>query len=157
MWVVWRKVRKRRPRSAAGTQHYQQHKEFARAIILEQLEQYNQQYQLSYKRVAIRNQRRCWGSCSALGNLNFSYKVAFLPPCLRDYIIVHELCHLRELNHSARFWDAVAEALPDYEARARHLRHYERTHGTGVVALKRLVDEHTDTCGVCQTAGLASE
>lgn len=150
MWVVWRKVRKRRP--AVGTQHYQQHKEYARAVILEHLERYNEQYQLPYKRVAIRNQRRCWGSCSALGNLNFSYKVALLPPCLRDYIIVHELCHLRELNHSARFWAAVAEALPDYQARAQHLRQYERTHGTSVVALKRLVDHHAEGCGTCQTA-----
>ncbi len=91
----------RRKRRSSVTKHYLLHKEMARAVVLERLHYFNQFYGLEWKRVAIRNQRRCWGSCTELGNLNFSYKILFLPPELRDYIIVHELCHLRELNHSS--------------------------------------------------------
>src|SRR3989338_2317667 len=88
-----------RRRSTAHA-HYATHKEFARSVIHERLTYWNQFYNLEYKRVTIRNQRSCWGSCSARGNLNFNYKVIFLPELLMDYVIVHELCHLAELNHS---------------------------------------------------------
>lgn len=97
----------------------------ARDVVNERLNYFNQYYGLEWKRVAIRNQRRCWGSCTELGNLNFSYKILFLPAELRDYIIVHELCHLRELNHSKRFWNLVAETLPDYKERMKYLRQIE--------------------------------
>lgn len=108
------------------TRHYREHKEAARRTILERLDFYNQHYQYEWKRVAIRNQRRCWGSCSSLGNLNFSYKLLLLPDDLRDYIVVHELCHLKELNHGPRFWALVAETIPDYLERIRRLKVIER-------------------------------
>ena len=104
------------------TKHYLKHKEAARALVLERLEHFNQYYGYSWNRVAIRNQRRCWGSCTELGNLNFNYRLLFLPPELRDYIIVHELCHLKELNHSPRFWALVAEQLPEYNVYRKALR-----------------------------------
>lgn len=117
-WVRYR----RRRRSSSVTQHYLTHKEAARALVHTKLQQYNQYYGFTYKRVAIRNQRRCWGSCSSLGNLNFSYKILFLPSELQDYIIVHELCHLGELNHSKQFWALVAETLPDYRVHRQALK-----------------------------------
>lgn len=111
----------------------------ARELVLARLRDFNQHYQLSWKRVAIRNQRRCWGSCSSLKNLNFSYKILFLPPELADYIIVHELCHLKELNHGPNFWSLVAEQVPDYKARIRTLKQIERG-GTSVMHLQGLKD-----------------
>ena len=64
--------------------------------------------------VTIREQRTRWGSCSNLGNLNFNWKLIMAPPEALDYVVIHELCHLHELNHSRRFWDRVAAIQPDY-------------------------------------------
>lgn len=94
----------------------------ALALVVARVEYFNQSYRCSINRITIRNQRRRWGSCSARGNLNFNYRLVKLPPALVDYIIVHELCHLRELNHSERFWALVAQALPDFHVRRRELR-----------------------------------
>jgi len=122
----WFKVRRRRRRVATSvTKHYLAHKEAARALVHSRLEFFNRHYNFIYRRVSIRNQRRCWGSCSALRNLNFSYRLLFLPPELCDYIIVHELCHLKELNHSKSFWDLVGETIPDYEARKKAIKKYD--------------------------------
>lgn len=118
-------VRRRRRRTSSVTKHYIENKEAARALVHARLEFFNTHYGLIYKRVAIRNQKRCWGSCSALGNLNFSYRLLFIPPELCDYIIVHELCHLKELNHSQRFWDLVGETIPDYKERKRAIQKYD--------------------------------
>ena len=126
---------------------YLVHKELARNLIVERLQFFNTKGEFTYSRVAIRDQRRCWGSCSSKGNLNFSYKLLFLPACLRDYIIVHELCHLKVLNHSASFWAEVEARMPDYVSRMHHLRTIEKTLGTSVVALKKY--QATHTCVIC--------
>lgn len=118
--------RKRRRRSSTVTKHYVAHKELAREIILDRLAYWNQQYNFAFKRVAIRNQKTCWGSCSDKGNLNFNYKLIFLPSHLMDYVIVHELCHLQILNHGRGFWNLVRETLPDYEQRILELRAIEK-------------------------------
>ena len=107
-------------------QHYLKHKEAAREFILGRLSALNKFYGLIYHRVAIRNQKYLWGSCSRQGNLNFNYRVMFLPPRVADYIIVHELCHLRESNHSPRFWQLVAKSIPNYLAMRKDLRHYQK-------------------------------
>lgn len=98
----------------------------ARAVIHARLEYFAPICGVTYGRVAIRNQRRRWGSCSSLGNLNFSYRVSFLPAELRDYVIVHELCHLKELNHGPAFWAHVAGVLPDYEKSIAAIRVIEK-------------------------------
>ncbi len=85
---------------------------------------WNQLYGFRWRRVAIRNQRTCWGSCSSAKNLNFNYKIAFLPARLQDYLIVHELCHLKEFNHSPAFWALVARALPHWPQLKRELDRY---------------------------------
>jgi predicted metal-dependent hydrolase len=133
MW--FRKKRKRRARASSVTKHYVAHKELARAVILDRLEHFNQYYNYEWKRVAIRNTRRSWGSCTSLKNLNFSYKLLFLPAHLRDYVIVHELCHLAELNHGQAFWDLVAHCAPAYTAHVRELREIDRRGGGSIAYL----------------------
>jgi predicted metal-dependent hydrolase len=66
------------------------------------------------KHIVIRNQKSRWGSCSCQGTISLNWRLIQLPDYVRDYIIVHELMHLRELNHSNRFWQLVAKACPDY-------------------------------------------
>lgn len=114
-----------RRRRSTVTQHYLVHKEAARALVHSRIEHFNAHYGFAYNRVAIRNQRRCWGSCTSLKNLNFSYRLLFLPREIADYVIVHELCHLAELNHSKRFWELVAQTMPEYRERRRALRQYD--------------------------------
>lgn len=75
-----------------------------------------------YKKVTIRDQRSRWGSCSSLRNLNFNYRIIDLDKDLADYIIVHELCHLVEMNHYKSFWDLVAISIPDYKDRIIRLK-----------------------------------
>ncbi len=91
-------------------------------LVMGRLEYFNQFYKFKFNRVFIRNQKSRWGSCSSKGNLNFNYKIALLPPALADYLIVHELCHLGEMNHSLRFWQLVSEQIPDYKKLRRELK-----------------------------------
>ncbi|MDP2944335.1 MAG: M48 family metallopeptidase, partial [bacterium] len=83
---------------------------------------FNRFYNFKYRRISIRDQKTRWGSCSRTGNLNFSYRVLELTPAAADYIIIHELCHLREFNHCVRFWALVAKTVPDYVRLRRELR-----------------------------------
>jgi len=96
------------------SQNYLKYKEVARGIATSRLEYFNTFYGFKYNRIAIRDQKTRWGSCSKKGNLNFNYKIALIPEKARDYIIVHELCHLGEFNHSRNFWNLVAKTMPDY-------------------------------------------
>lgn len=98
-------------------------RETARALVHARLEHFNQYYNFTYNKVAIRNQKTRWGSCSNKGNLNFSVRILTLEPDAQDYLIVHELCHLKEFNHSSRFWDLVAQQIPDYKRIRRLLRY----------------------------------
>lgn len=82
---------------------YEKHKEITRSLVHARISHFNRDGSFAIGRIAIRNQKTRWGSCSKLGNLNFHYKLAFLPPAVADYVIVHELCHLREFNHSSAF------------------------------------------------------
>ena len=129
--------RKRRRRLSSITKHYTEHKEQARKLVQARLMYFNQHYGFEWNRVAIRNQRRCWGSCSSQKNLNFSYKLLLLPSHLCDYIIVHELCHLQEMNHGPHFWSLVAETIPDYKERIKQLKQIERL-GQSVQMLEKI-------------------
>lgn len=101
---------------------YLKNKEEARAIISGRVNKLNEKYGYLYNRISIRNQKTCWGSCSRKGNLNFNYKIIFLPEKVQDYIVVHELCHLKEFNHSKMFWGLVAKVVPNYLEIRRELR-----------------------------------
>ena len=117
--IVRKRVRRmkirRKKRTIKATKHYGAHKEKARALVHARLAHWNEFYGYTYGRVAIRDQRSRWGSCSSKRNLNFNYRLVFIPIELVDYVIVHELCHLEHFNHSELFWGAVAKALPDYK------------------------------------------
>lgn len=93
-----------------------------RELIFSRLERFAPLLKVGWSSVAIRDQKTRWGSCSKGGILSFNYRLAFLPSELLDYIIVHELCHLKELNHSVRFWKLVEGILPDYQLSRKKLK-----------------------------------
>lgn len=79
---------------------------------------------LSYSKLAITSARGRWGSCSGKSHISFSFRTAFLPDGLCEYLAVHELCHTLHMNHSAAFWREVEKILPDYKERRRALKSY---------------------------------
>ena len=83
----------------------------------------------SYNRISIRDQKTRWGSCSARGTLSFNWRLMLAPPTIADYVIVHELCHLTYMNHSADFWRKVESVYPDY----RTARKWLKDHGNELV------------------------
>lgn len=97
-------------------------KQKTRIFVEEKLPQFNKHYQYSWRTISIRGQKTRWGSCSKKGNLSFNYKIALLPENIADYIVVHELCHLGEFNHSSKFWDLVSRTIPDFKERRRQLK-----------------------------------
>lgn len=97
-----------------STSQYRNYKKQARELISKKIEILNSTYNFKYNAIAIRNQKSRWGSCSNKGNLNFNYKIIFLTEDLADYLIVHELCHLKEMNHGPNFWKLVSVRIPNY-------------------------------------------
>ena len=83
-------------------------------------------YDLTVTRVSIRNQKWSWGSCSPNGHICLNWRLVQMPDAIRDYVMVHELMHLKRLDHSPRFWQLVAAACPDYRAARAWLRTYRR-------------------------------
>jgi hypothetical protein len=105
---------------------YAEHKEQALALVQNRVEHFNKFYGFKVSKINIKNQKTRWGSCSKKGNLNFNYKIALVGDRLADYIIVHELCHLKEFNHKQKFWNLVALAIPDYSEIKRGLKNETR-------------------------------
>lgn len=91
-------------------------KKKAEAVIHDRLEHWNAFYGFPYARVTFRNQKSRWGSCSRRRNLNFNWRLVMAPIEVLDYVVVHELCHLKEMNHSQRFWHWVSQQIPDYKS-----------------------------------------
>jgi predicted metal-dependent hydrolase len=101
--------------------HFEKYKREARLLVVEKLKRFNSFYNFSYNNVTIKNQTTRWGSCSKTRNLNFSYRIIFLPEHLQDYLIVHELCHLKEFDHGRAFWSLVKEQVP-----VAHIREFKK-------------------------------
>ena len=91
-------------------------------VIPERVSYYAPRVGVTYGNITIRSQRTRWGSCSSKGNLNFNCLLTLAPPEVMDYVVVHELCHRKELNHSPRFWAEVERILPDYKIRQKWLK-----------------------------------
>ncbi len=89
----------------------------------QKVETYAKLMGVTYGRITIRNQKTRWGSCSSDGNLNFNFKLFFLPEHLMDYVVVHELSHRIHMNHSKDFWKVVATYCPDYKKCTQELKH----------------------------------
>lgn len=105
-------------------------REKARVLITQRVRHYAPLVGVSFNNITIRTQRTRWGSCSSKGNLNFNCLLALVPEEVMDYVVVHELCHLKEMNHSERFWNEVAKILPDYQTR----RQWLKDHGASLIA-----------------------
>ncbi len=95
--------------------HYLFNRGKARKLVRKKLAEWNKIYNFEYRRVSIKQLKSRWGSCSADGGLNFNYKILYLPEAMQDYVIIHELCHLRERSHSEKFWLLVSLAHPQYQ------------------------------------------
>ena len=96
--------------------------EQAREEIPKRVEHFAKIIGVDYGRITIRNQKTRWGSCSSKGNLNFNCLLMLAPPEIIDYVVVHELCHRKEMNHSKAFWHEVETVLPDYRTSVRWLK-----------------------------------
>jgi len=106
------------------TADYSKDKTRAKKLIEAKLSEWNHYYNFSWGRVAVRDQATRWGSASNRGNLNFSWRIMYLPESLQDYIIVHEICHLEQSNHSKDFWNLVAKTIPNYKSLRKELKKY---------------------------------
>lgn len=94
----------------------------ARDIFTRKTEYYARIMGVSYGRISIREQKTRWGSCSSQGNLNFNWRLIFAPENVLDYVVVHELAHRKEMNHSKAFYAIVESVLPDYRVSRKWLR-----------------------------------
>lgn len=110
------------PRGAEGRALFLQHKKEVRKIVERYLGDYAHEF--VWKKVRITNAKTRWGSCSMRGTLSFNWRMIYLTPEVQRYLIVHELCHLRHHNHSARFWAEVARFSPQYVTLRRILKQY---------------------------------
>ena len=93
-------------------------------IFKEKLNDFAKQLNVHFNMVRIKNVKTIWGSCSSKKNLNFNFKLFFLPEALIDYVFVHELAHLKHMNHSKAFWSEVEKQIPDYKKRREELKRY---------------------------------
>ena len=94
----------------------------ARKIFTERISHYSGLLGIAPSRVAVRNQSRRWGSCSTKGNVNLNLKLVMAPPLILDYVVAHELCHLRHPDHSPQFWNLLAGIMPDFAERRKWLK-----------------------------------
>ena len=92
-------------------------RERAKSVLAQRTAYFARQIGVTYGKITVRDQKTRWGSCSQTGNLNFNFRLILAPSEVLDYVVVHELCHRRQMNHSAQFWQEVAQVLPDYRKR----------------------------------------
>lgn len=96
--------------------------EEALKVIPERVEYFAKVIGVTYGKITVRNQKTRWGSCSSKGNLNFNCLLMLAPPEVLDYVVVHELCHRKQMNHSKAFWLEVEKVLPDYKEARKWLK-----------------------------------
>ncbi|MFC1640941.1 M48 family metallopeptidase [Patescibacteria group bacterium] len=127
--LFWKKRRRKRSaktqQSKARSKQKEQARKLARGYICQRVEYYSECHGFAYNRVFIRCQRTRWGSCSSKKNLNFNMQLMLLREELVDYVVIHELCHTRHLNHSRDFWAEVERIIPNYKELRKELRKTE--------------------------------
>ena len=92
-------------------------RERAKSVLAQRTAYFARQIGVTYGKITVRDQKTRWGSCSQTGNLNFNFRLILAPSEVLDYVVVHELCHRRQMNHSTQFWQEVPQVLPDYRKR----------------------------------------
>lgn len=98
------------------------YRQAAKEYIPKRVRFYADILQVDYGKITIRDQKTRWGSCSSSGNLNFNWRLILAPPKVLDYVVIHELCHRKEMNHSTRFWQYVESIMPDYKEQRKWLK-----------------------------------
>ena len=122
-YIMRRRRRIRHARRPKRSSHeYLANKHAALTLATAKVVHFTARYGFEYTKITIRNQRTRWGSCTEKGSLSFNYRILFLSPEVQDYLVVHEVCHLDELNHSQKFWDLVAREIPGYRELRRRLK-----------------------------------
>ena len=106
----------------------------ATTLIQEKVDRWGAKLGVNHNKVTIRGQRSRWGSCSRKGNLSFNWKLMMAPESVIDYVVIHELAHLKQMNHSEKFWQFVAEHCPEWRDCKKWLRDHEVELGTGLFA-----------------------
>ena len=101
------------------------YKDRAKELFKERLDHYCNQLDVEYKSFKIKGLLSRWGSCSAKGNINLNWKAIMAPDDAIDYLIVHELAHLKQMNHSHKFWELIASVMPEYEKAKRWLKDHQ--------------------------------
>ncbi len=124
--IVWikdnlKKV-KNKARSGGNRVEFYKYQKRAKQLVVNKVKELNKFYNFDYNKITIRFVSTRWGSCSSKKNLNFNYRIIFLPDNLVNYLVVHELCHLKEMNHSVRFWKLVEKTIPDYKKLRKELK-----------------------------------
>lgn len=122
--------RKRESLPVWNEEDYQRHRMMAGKVLQERVAFFAELMGVDYGRITVRDQRTRWGSCSVKGNLNFNWRLILAPGEVLDYVVVHELAHRREMNHSDRFWRFVEVVMPDYQWR----RAWLKTNGSELMA-----------------------
>lgn len=97
-------------------------REKARILVTKEVEEYSRIIGVTYRRIFVRTQKTRWGSCSREGNLNFNCLLALCPKPVMRYVVIHELCHRKYMNHSKLFWNEVSKYMPDYRIYKKWLR-----------------------------------
>ena len=120
-WLARQLARNREPQLALERMTEREGRSRARALMHELAAAEALRLGVSFKRIAVRDQRTRWGSCSPRGTLSFNWRLVLAPLEVAEYVVVHELCHLRESNHSPCFWQLVANARPGYRDERRWL------------------------------------
>jgi len=104
----------------------QVYRSVAKKILANKVDGYARRMGVTPAAVKVNNAKTRWGSCSSKNSINFSWRLVMADDDVIDYVVVHELAHIREHNHSERFWRVVASALPDYERRRKKLKEFQR-------------------------------
>jgi len=118
-------ILRRKPRRAPVTPEVEQMRAQAKASLPPRLKELADEHGFTYNRVTIKNNISNWGSCSVRGNINLNLRLVTLPQPLQDYVMLHELCHLKEMNHGPKFHALLESLCPDHRTLEKELRQYK--------------------------------